>query len=134
MEEKKYIGTYDYAQSDTLRPSEESRIHLDNDESGTILASGNHNGVIMEEKKSKNGREQIENDLLENEFNPNEKEESVLRIRKLTGRECYLLMGFDSIDFDRAIKVIPESMIYHTAGDSIIVNVITDGILKNMLR
>ena len=42
----KIIGTYDWATSNTWTPTEEDRIHLGNDVSGTILASGNHNGVI----------------------------------------------------------------------------------------
>lgn len=47
----KYIGTYDYTQSDTLRPTQESRVHLNNELSCTILASGNNNAII--EKKEK---------------------------------------------------------------------------------
>lgn len=41
-----YVGTYDYAQSDTLRPTQDSRTHINSDTSGSLLASGNHNGVI----------------------------------------------------------------------------------------
>lgn len=47
-----------------------------------------------------------------------------LRIRKLTPKECYRLMGFDDLDCERASKVISDSMLYHTAGDSIVVNVL----------
>ena len=42
-----YLGTYDYAQSDTLRPTMESRTHLDSNVSGALLASGNHNGILI---------------------------------------------------------------------------------------
>ena len=45
--EEEYMGTYEYAQSDTLRPTEESRTHIDNNISGTLLSSGNHNGVLV---------------------------------------------------------------------------------------
>lgn len=46
-----YMGTYDYTQSDTLRPTLERRVHFNNEISCTILASGNNNGII--EKKEK---------------------------------------------------------------------------------
>ena len=45
--EEEYAGTYDYAQSDTLRPTNESRTHIDSDVSGALLASGNHNGILI---------------------------------------------------------------------------------------
>lgn len=45
-----------------------------------------------------------------------------LRIRKLTPKECYRLMGFDDEDYENAKRVTSDSMIYHTAGDSITVN------------
>lgn len=45
--EKEYIGTYDYAQSNTLRPTNESRTHIDSEVSGALLASGNHNGILI---------------------------------------------------------------------------------------
>lgn len=47
------VGTYDYAQSDTLRPNEEARLHIGKDVSGTIISSGNHNGVVIKENNSK---------------------------------------------------------------------------------
>ena len=59
-------------------------------------------------------------------------ENSCLRIRKLTGKECYRLMGFSDEDCDNARKVLSEAMIYHTAGDSIVVPVI-EQILKQLL-
>ena len=46
-EKENYIGTYDYAQSDTLRPTMESRTHIDSNVSGALLASGNHNGILI---------------------------------------------------------------------------------------
>ena len=55
-----------------------------------------------------------------------------LRIRKLTPKECYRLMGFDDEDYENAKNVISDSMIYHTAGDSIVVNVLMS-ILKEMM-
>ena len=55
-----------------------------------------------------------------------------LRIRKLTPRECWRLMGFDDIDFDKASKVNSDSQLYKQAGNSIVVNVL-EAILTNLL-
>ena len=55
-----------------------------------------------------------------------------LRIRKLTPKECYRLMGFDDEDYENAKRVLSDSMIYHTAGDSIVVNVL-EAIFKEMI-
>ena len=48
-----------------------------------------------------------------------------VRIRKLTPRECFRLMGFADDDFDK-IKGISNSQIYKMAGNSIVVNVLTE--------
>lgn len=56
-----------------------------------------------------------------------------MRIRKLTPRECWKLMGFSDIDFDRASKVCAETNLYHQAGNSIVVNVMYS-ILKELLK
>jgi len=50
-----------------------------------------------------------------------DKEKSMLRIRKLTPKECLRLMGFTDEDY-QALKDIglSDSAIYHCAGDSII--------------
>jgi len=55
-----------------------------------------------------------------------------VRIRKLTPRECYRLMGFSDEDFDRAKKVNSDSQLYKEAGNSIVVNVLM-AIFKEML-
>jgi DNA (cytosine-5)-methyltransferase 1 len=47
-----------------------------------------------------------------------------LRIRKLTPRECYRLMGFGDQAFDLAQTNQSNSSLYHQAGDSIVVNVL----------
>lgn len=56
-----------------------------------------------------------------------------LKIRKLTPREHYRLMAFDDASFDRASRVISNSQLYKTAGNSIVVNVL-EAILKEMLK
>ena len=54
-------------------------------------------------------------------------------IRKLTPKECWRLMGFDDLDFDKASKVCSETNLYHQAGNSIVVNVIY-AILKEIFK
>jgi site-specific DNA-cytosine methylase len=49
-----------------------------------------------------------------------------LRIRKLTPRECYRLMGFGDQAFDLAAPNQSNSSLYHQAGDSIVVNVLME--------
>lgn len=45
------------------------------------------------------------------------------RIRKLTPRECWRLMGFDDADFDKAqVAGISNTQLYKQAGNSIVVN------------
>lgn len=51
--------------------------------------------------------------------------ESPIRIRKLTPKECFRLMGFSDEDFDAAQKVgISNSQLYKQAGNSIVVDVL----------
>ena len=47
-----------------------------------------------------------------------------MRIRKLTPRECFRLMGVKDEDFDKVAKNQSDSSLYHLAGDSIVVNVL----------
>lgn len=54
------------------------------------------------------------------------------RIRKLTPKECWRLMGFDDTDFEKAAKVNSNTQLYKQAGNSIVVNVI-QGILEQLL-
>ena len=49
-----------------------------------------------------------------------------LRIRKLTPRECYRLMGFSDAEFDRAEKVNSNTQLYKQAGNSIVVDVLEE--------
>ena len=46
------------------------------------------------------------------------------RIRKLTAKDCYRLMGFDDEDFEKAAQVNSDSQLYKQAGNSIVVNVL----------
>lgn len=55
-----------------------------------------------------------------------------LRIRKLTPKECWRLMGFDDEDFEKASKVNSNTQLYKQAGNSIVVNVL-EAILESLL-
>ena len=55
-----------------------------------------------------------------------------LRIRKLTPRETFRLMGVKDEDFEKCAKNQSDSSLYHLAGDSIVVNVLM-AIFKEML-
>lgn len=54
------------------------------------------------------------------------------RIRKLTPKECWRLMGFDDNDFEKAERVCSNTQLYKQAGNSIVVNVL-EHILVNLL-
>ncbi len=55
-----------------------------------------------------------------------------LRIRKLTPKECFRLMGVDDSDYENCAKNQSNASLYHLAGDSIVVNVLC-AIFKEML-
>ena len=59
--------------------------------------------------------------------------DSDLRIRKLTPRETWRLMGFDDEDFDKAAQVNSNTQLYKQAGNSIVVNVLEE-IFKKLLK
>jgi DNA (cytosine-5)-methyltransferase 1 len=58
--------------------------------------------------------------------------EKTIRIRKLTPKECWRLMGFDDEDFEKAKQVNSDTQLYKQAGNSIVVDVLVD-IFKEML-
>ena len=49
---------------------------------------------------------------------------SNLRIRKLTPKECFRLMGFNDSDYEAASKVVSNSQMYKQTGNSIVVDVL----------
>ena len=55
-----------------------------------------------------------------------------LRIRKLTPKECWRLMGFDDDDYEKAAKVNSNTQLYKQAGNSIVVKIL-ETILKELL-
>ena len=65
-------------------------------------------------------------------FNPNYLDNN-LRIRKLTPKECFRLMGVKDEDFEKVKANQSDSSLYHLAGDSIVVNVLM-AIFKEMIN
>ena len=55
-----------------------------------------------------------------------------LKIRKLTPKECFRLMGVKDEDYEKVAKNQSDSSLYHLAGDSIVVNVLM-AIFKEMM-
>ena len=55
------------------------------------------------------------------------------RIRKLTPKECWRLMGFEDEQFLKAEQVCSNSQLYKQAGNSIVVNVMEE-IFKNLME
>ena len=55
-----------------------------------------------------------------------------LRIRKLTPKECFRLMGVKDEDYEKCAKNQSNASLYHLAGDSIVVNVLM-AIFKELL-
>lgn len=54
------------------------------------------------------------------------------KIRQLTPKECWRLMGFSDKDFEAAAEVNSNTQLYAQAGNSIVVDVL-EAIFKNML-
>ena len=54
-----------------------------------------------------------------------------VRIRKLTPKECFRLMGFDDADYEKAAAVNSNTQLYKQAGNSIGVPVV-QGIMENL--
>lgn len=56
----------------------------------------------------------------------------LVRIRKLTPRECWRLMGFTDEDYEKAAEVNSQTNLYKQAGNSIAVPVL-EHIFREML-
>lgn len=108
----------------------------------TIKTSGNDVGVVAKEKRTivyddYNSRVRKDQSTIgvitgnigiaapRNAYNLLEYER--LRIRRLTPKECYRLMGFSDEDFDKARAVgMRNTQLYKQAGNSIVVNVLAE--------
>ena len=55
-----------------------------------------------------------------------------MRIRKITSKEAWRLMGFSDEEYERAYRVCAETYLYHQAGNSMVVSVVYN-VLKSLL-
>lgn len=62
-----------------------------------------------------------------------EKKMNEFKIRRLTPRECWRLMGFDDKDFDKANAINSNVQLYKQVGNSIVVNVLEE-VIKSLLK
>lgn len=81
----------------------EEQFEMRKDELSNAILTGDRKNCVGEIKKGC--------------YNP------TLRIRKLTPRECFRLMGVKDDDFDKIKNNQSDSSLYHLAGDSIVVDV-----------
>lgn len=86
---------------------------------------GEEHHIEMSEREEANSITTINTDSMVGDL-------SNVRIRKLTPKECWRLMGFSDEDFEKAKKVNSDSQLYKQAGNSIIVNCL-EAIIKNLL-
>jgi len=96
------VGTYQYAKSDKFMQGKD-RLQIGKEVSDTLQTTQKE-GIVN----------------------------SDLRIRKLTPRECFRLMGVRDEDYENCAKNQSNASLYHLAGDSIVVNVLM-AIFKEML-
>ena len=113
----------------------------DNQIANTLTCNAENFGVCVPqvlggvgEKKSNGGRQYYQQDRIYDDgcaisvttaFNPYyATEKQPLRIRKLTPKETWRLMGFADDDLERAAEVCSNTQLYKQAGNSIVVNVL----------
>ena len=155
--DKKSNGGTRYYQQDRIYDSESiAMAHPDNLPGGSYkyLVKDKLGNKILLNKDTKQLRETIQNCELEQDkvlnldlYNRSSYEESQtitephhnsqrvfdgLRIRKLTPKECYRLMGFSDEDFEKSAQVpTSNAQLYKQAGNSIVVDVLEE-ILKEL--
>ena len=123
-----YIEAYDGDGVDLAYPDSTTRRgRVKEGVSGTLTTSDNM-GVVIDDTQGFDGVRYYDNispSLRANRSGLKTVTES-LRIRKLTPRECYRLMGFSDAEFDRAEKVNSNTQLYKQAGNSIVVDVLEE--------
>ena len=76
----------------------------------------------------------VKNNLLE-EYNieHGNKEVENYKLRKLTPKECWRLMGFKDEQFEKAQEICSNTQLYKQAGNSIVVNVL-EAIFRQVIK
>ena len=135
---QEYVGTYQYAKSDNFMQGK-SRLQIGKDVSDTLQTSQKEGIVVLEEpkviggigeKKSNGGTQWYQQDrVYDNKVgiiittcsNPYYVDKKY-RIRKLTPKEAFRLMGLKDEDIFKISKKQTDNSLYHLAGDSIVTN------------
>lgn len=148
------IGTYQYSKSDTFMQGKD-RLQLGKETSDTLQTTPKEGVVINrfyeQAFETLNNSEVKDGDIIDaynkrvltdgNSPTITTRPEGFktailpvqdLRIRKLTPKECFRLMGVKDEDYERCAKNQSDSSLYHLAGDSIVVNVLM-AIFKELL-
>ena len=153
------IGTYQYSKSDAFMQGKD-RLQLGKETSDTLQTTPKEGVVVNMKTKLCNdlilqGKVK-ENDVIRHSYTTSRmngemkdlKQNNLsptldtrcdclgvvndLRIRKLTPKECFRLMGVKDEDYEKCAKNQSDSSLYHLAGDSIVVNVLM-AIFKELL-
>ena len=140
----KYLGTYNFTTSDNFMHGRD-RFSANKEVSATLLTQPKEAIVLKKDTPNyieweQKGRLDIdcrawkENAVAPtNTTTPNTKVLlNDLRIRKLTPKECFRLMGVRDEDYENISKNQSNSKLYHLAGDSIVVDVLM-AIFKEMI-
>lgn len=88
-------------------------------------SGGNRMPKILQRPRGFNKGGEFENcpSITSHSWETNNAVSDNIRIRKLTPKECWRLMGFDDIDCDNAANIgVSDSQLYKQAGNSIITN------------
>ena len=128
----------DYLVQNNLVKENKDRIYDSNGIATTVATSDFYNPsyAVKENIEQLEHEEMLEDDIetLENEISyRNGTKDSNLRIRKLTPKECWRLMGFKDEEFEKAEKVNSNAQLYKQAGNSIVVDVL-EKIFRNLLK
>ena len=132
------VGTYQYAKSDKFM-QDKDRLQLGKDVSDTLQTTQKEGVVILGNYSPSNhnasrivDREHCSPTVMENHGTITATQTSDLRIRKLTPKECFRLMGVKDEDFEKCAKNQSNASLYHLAGDSIVTNCLC-AIFKELL-
>ena len=153
---KGYKEAYDGDSVNLAYPKSETRRGRVGKEVSQTLQCNDNMGVVDSYVSKKYSDFEKENGYIPELFNPYHKKEITdivptqstqcgsttssatvllkdnLRIRKLTPKECFRLMGFDDEDFEKASQVNSNAQLYKQAGNSIVVQVL-EAIFRELL-
>lgn len=144
------VGTYQYSKSENFMKGKDR--FQENKEVSDTLQTTPKEGIVVKEATKKGYAIAVDGDTINLEqpnsktrrgrvgkgvaqtlmTNPQQATIDNLRIRKLTPKECFRLMGVKDEDFEKIAKNQSDSSLYHLAGDSIVINVLM-AIFKEML-